>query len=108
MTRKTRYAKKLYIAYLRKAYIYFNNVCFMGKLPDIQFGIVNYRRRCYGITYNPPLTIALCLYRNDNEFINTLLHEMIHVKQAARGYEMDHGSRFQREVEKLKWQGFNP
>ena len=104
--------------WIRENYLKYNQIAFGGKLPtDIKFsaskrlknsaGYASYiMHRDSGTISDIGLTIASSFDNNEDAFLCTLLHEMIHIWQYIIGYKGGHGTSFKKkanEINKFGW-----
>lgn len=99
------------LSYLYDKYHYYNNLCFNGELPSVEI-LLNTRATCLGLTVSsqpkleyriPRIEISTRWDLPEQDFINTLVHEMIHVYIIFHQLKDngDHGNLFRKIMNSL-------
>ena len=100
-------------AYLYEKFDHYNRLCYAGELPQAEIRL-NSRKKSLGLTRMTVnrltgrrkvwIEISTRLDLPEEEYINTLLHEMIHYYVFVNGLKdsSPHGRIFRREMERLR------
>ena len=104
------------LEYIKEKFEYYNNLCFEGKLPMPpirlnmrygQMGVTKWKtiEESDGTTNNYDISIEISIRRSlpEEEYIDTIVHEMIHYYIAYNNIKDDspHGTMFMRKMQEI-------